>query len=146
LAVAASNTLATAEPQWQTANLESTLESRKPTVVAMTMQIQDWHAHIYFQDVTQKAATLKLREAIAAQFETKLGRVHDVPVGPHPTAMYQVHFANTVFPTLVPWLALNRDGLDILVHPNTDDAVADHSSHAIWMGAVLPLNLGVLRR
>jgi aromatic ring-cleaving dioxygenase len=112
----------------------------------MNDMIEDWHAHIYFRDAAQKAKALAIREAISTQFDTKLGRVHDVPVGPHPIGMYQVHFANPVFPTLVPWLALNRDGLDILVHPNTSDAVADHSAHAIWMGAVLPLNLDVLRR
>ena len=112
----------------------------------MTARIQDWHAHIYFTDAAQKEHALKLRELIGAQFETKLGRVHDVPVGPHPIGMYQVHFANPVFPTLVPWLALHREGLAILVHPNTEDAVADHSAHAIWMGQVLPLNLDVLRR
>jgi aromatic ring-cleaving dioxygenase len=112
----------------------------------MNTPIEDWHAHIYFHDAAQKAKALAIREAIGAQFDTRLGRVHDVPVGPHPIGMYQVHFANPLFPTLVPWLALNRDGLDILVHPNTSDAVADHSAHAIWMGAVLPLNLDVLRR
>jgi aromatic ring-cleaving dioxygenase len=108
--------------------------------------IQDWHAHVYFTDAASKATALRLREAIGARFETRLGRVHDVPVGPHPTPMYQVAFANELFASLVPWLALNRDGLKILVHPNTDDAVADHSSHAIWMGGDLPLRLEVLRR
>jgi aromatic ring-cleaving dioxygenase len=108
--------------------------------------IQDWHAHIYFHDAAQKAKALELREAIGARFDTRLGRVHDVPVGPHPIAMYQVAFANPLFAELVAWLALNRSGLDILVHPNTGDEVADHSAHAMWMGAVLPLNLDVLRK
>jgi len=112
----------------------------------MTADIKDWHAHVYFADAAQKERALKLREMIGAAFDTRLGRVHDVPVGPHPIAMYQVHFANAVFPTLVPWLALNRDGLAVLVHPNTEDEVADHSDHAIWMGQVLPLNLDVLRK
>lgn len=112
----------------------------------MTDTIVDWHVHVYFHDAAQKAKALTLREAIDAKFDTKLGRVHDVPVGPHPTPMYQVHFGNDQFPGFVPWLALNRDGLDILLHPNTEDEVADHSDHAIWMGAVLPLNLDVLRK
>ena len=109
-------------------------------------KIEDWHVHIYFHDASQKAKALELREAIGGKFDTKLGRVHDVPVGPHPIGMYQVHFANPLFAELVPWLALNRGGLDVLVHPNTHDEVADHSAHAMWMGAVLPLNLDVLRK
>ena len=112
----------------------------------MNESIEDWHAHIYFHDAAQKAKALELREAIGARFDTRLGRVHDVPVGPHPIGMYQVAFANPLFAEFVPWLALNRGGLDILVHPNTHDEVADHSAHAMWMGAVLPLNLDVLRK
>ncbi len=47
-------------------------------------------------------------------------------------------------PAFVPWLMLNRLGLTVLVHPNTEDARADHLVHALWMGEVLPLNADVL--
>ena len=50
------------------------------------------------------------------------------------------------FPRLVPWLMLNRDGLDVLVHPQTGDSVADHTRFALWLGTALPLRLDVLRR
>jgi len=46
----------------------------------------------------------------------------------------------------VPWLMLNREGLDVLVHPETDDAYDDHTSHAMWLGQPLDLRLEVLRR
>jgi DOPA 4,5-dioxygenase len=39
---------------------------------------------------------------------------------------------------------LNRLGLAVLVHPNTEDARADHLTHALWMGEILPLNADVL--
>jgi DOPA 4,5-dioxygenase len=39
---------------------------------------------------------------------------------------------------------LNRDGLDVLVHPLTEDAVEDHSSFAIWLGTPVPLRLNTL--
>ena len=45
----------------------------------------------------------------------------------------------------VPWLALNRAGLAILVHPLTGDDVADHSAHALWLGGPLPLDVEALR-
>jgi DOPA 4,5-dioxygenase len=60
--------------------------------------------------------------------------------------MYQVAFAIEEFRRLVPWLMLNRDGLDVLVHPLTDDSVADHTQFALWLGTPLPLRIEVLRR
>ena len=41
--------------------------------------------------------------------------------------------------------ALNRDGLTVLVHPNTGRDRDDHTLHATWMGAVLPLDVSVLK-
>ena len=48
--------------------------------------------------------------------------------------MYQVAFADEEFPGLVPWLMLNREELNVLVHPLTDDSVADHTHFALWLG------------
>jgi aromatic ring-cleaving dioxygenase len=57
-----------------------------------------------------------------------------------------VAFAVAEFPRLVPWLMLNRDGLDALVHPLSGDSLADHTRFAMWLGRVLPLRLETLRR
>jgi len=46
----------------------------------------------------------------------------------------------------VPWLMLNREGLDVLIHPLTDDSVDDHSRYALWLGTPVPLKLETLRR
>lgn len=106
--------------------------------------IESWHAHIYFDEATRPAA-LRLREWIGARFPAALlGRWHAVPVGPHPTAMFQIAFENALFPTLVPFLALNRTDLTVLVHPESGRPKDDHLKHAIWLGAVLPLNAGML--
>jgi DOPA 4,5-dioxygenase len=40
---------------------------------------------------------------------------------------------------------LNRDGLTILLHPETGDDYRDHTAHAVWFGAVLSLRLDALR-
>jgi DOPA 4,5-dioxygenase len=102
--------------------------------------VTGWHAHVYFDASTRDVAA-RLREGIAQAFpEAVLGRWHDVPVGPHPQAMYQVAFAPALFPALVPFLALNREGLAVLVHPETGRQRADHTAHALWMGAVLALD------
>jgi DOPA 4,5-dioxygenase len=108
-------------------------------------QVRGYHAHIYY-DAETKPVAARLREAIGSQFTAELGRWHDEPVGPHPTSMYQVAFPVAEFPRLVPWLMLNRGGLDVLVHPQTDNPYDDHALHALWLGRKLPLRLDGLPR
>ena len=108
-------------------------------------QIRGYHAHIYYNAKTKPIAE-RLREAIGRDFAVQLGRWHDEPVGPHPISMYQVAFAEDEFARFVPWLMFNRGGLDVLVHPQTDDAYDDHAIHAMWLGGKLPLRLEGLRR
>jgi aromatic ring-cleaving dioxygenase len=101
--------------------------------------IASFHAHVYFADAAQRATALALREQIGARFAVTLGRVHDRLVGPHARAMYQVAFDVATFGNFVPWLMLNRQGLTVLVHPNTRNERADHLVHALWMGEVLEI-------
>jgi DOPA 4,5-dioxygenase len=106
-------------------------------------EITSWHAHVYY-DAATEAAAAALRDQVAARFIVQMGRWHAVPVGPHPVAMYQIAFTNDLFPALAPFLALNRNGLTILLHPNTDSPHDDHLEHALWMGAVLELDASML--
>ena len=101
--------------------------------------VASFHAHVYFDGPAQRDAALALREQIAQRFAVALGRVHDVPIGPHARAMYQVAFDVQSFGKIVPWLMLNRQGLTVLVHTNTRNERADHLSHALWMGEVLAI-------
>ncbi len=106
---------------------------------------QGYHAHIYYDAETRPIAE-RLREAIGNRFGVELGRWRDEPVGPHPVPMYQAAFPAAEFPRIVPWLMLNRGGLSVLVHPQTEDAYDDHTIHALWLGAPLPLRVEGLRR
>jgi DOPA 4,5-dioxygenase len=110
-----------------------------------TAEITGFHAHIYFNTTSREAAA-RVREGLGASFEVQLGRWHDKPIGPHPKAMYQVAFLPEQFGKVVPWLMLNREGLDILVHPSTGDDVGDHTDRALWLGEKLELNIESLRR
>mgnify|MGYP002630325454 CR=1 FL=1 len=103
--------------------------------------IPAWHVHIYYDPAETRDRAACLREKIAGQFPTALiGSWHDRPVGPHTRAMFQVAFGHEIFADFVPFLALHRDGLAILVHADsTHDHKADHTDHAIWMGEVLPV-------
>ncbi|MDJ0936107.1 MAG: DOPA 4,5-dioxygenase family protein [Kiloniellales bacterium] len=106
-------------------------------------EITGFHAHVYY-DAEQKPRAAALREAVEAHFEVVMGRWHDAPIGPHPRGSYQIAFDPAVFGSLVPWLALNRDGLTILVHPETGDDVPDHTDHALWLGPPEPLDIDAL--
>ena len=108
-----------------------------------TIEIVGFHAHIYFNPDNRDVAA-RVREGLS-QFEVQLGRWHDKPIGPHPQAMYQVAFLPSQFGKVVPWLMLHRQGLDILVHPETGDDLADHTKHSLWLGQKLELNVEFLR-
>jgi len=102
-------------------------------------EIVSYHAHIYYHPETRAVAE-RVREQVGSLYSVQLGRWHDAPVGPHARSMYQIAFDVAVFPELVPWLMLNRSGLAVLVHPNTDSPRDDHLVHALWLGEVLPIN------
>jgi aromatic ring-cleaving dioxygenase len=106
--------------------------------------IAAYHAHVYYDPQTTRDRAERLRARVAAEFpRAKLGRWHDELVGPHTQSMYQIAFPVSELATFLPWLMLNRDGLSILLHPETGDDYRDHSAHAAWLGAVLPLRLDV---
>jgi DOPA 4,5-dioxygenase len=106
--------------------------------------IPSYHAHIYFRNPEERAKAEQVREQIAARFVVRLGRWHEVPVGPHTAPMYQVAFPAEIFPEFIPWLMLNRQGLVILLHPNTGRPRDDHEVHPFWFGEVLPIKGDVL--
>jgi DOPA 4,5-dioxygenase len=104
--------------------------------------IHDYHAHVYYEPGVTEATAAALREKVAAAFpEARLGRWHAVPVGPHTQAMYQIAFPVELFATITPFLMLNRDGLDVLLHPETGDHPTDHTAHAAWLGTKLALRM-----
>jgi len=106
--------------------------------------IRGYHAHVYFAPETRPTAA-RVRAGVGERFQARIGNWHDEPVGPHPISMYQIAFAKEEFTELVPWLMLNRERLNVLVHPLTGDSVADHTQFAAWLGTPLPLRLDVLR-
>ena len=110
-----------------------------------TIEITDFHAHIYFDPASRDVAE-RVREGLGARFDVQFGRWHDKPIGPHPKAMYQVAFLPSQFGLVIPWLMLNREGLDILIHPETGDDVGDHTDRSLWLGNKLELKIEVLRQ
>jgi hypothetical protein len=50
-------------------------------------------------------------------------------------AMFEVAFEVPLYGRLVLWLSLNRMGLSVLVHPNTERIRDDHLAEPAWLGA-----------
>lgn len=106
--------------------------------------IRDWHAHVYYDPQATRGYAQRLRDLLGERFDVRLGRWHDVPVGPHTAGMYQVVFRADQFGEVVPFLMLERRGLSVLVHPNTGAPRDDHLVHASWLGEPLALRGDVL--
>jgi aromatic ring-cleaving dioxygenase len=123
-------------------SIKQTTRRKKPPA-----PIKAYHAHVYYDVKTTRARAARLRRRVAQKFpQARLGRWHDELVGPHTQPMYQIAFPAGLFATFAPWLMLNRDGLAVLLHPETGDDYRDHTAHACWLGRELPLRAEVLRR
>lgn len=115
-----------------------------PTPPIEPTHITDYHMHVYY-DTESRDQAAQLRQWVEERFTVRMGRWHDVPVGPHVQAMYQIQFMPELFPTLVPFVMMNRLGLTVLLHPQSGRPRDDHTINATWMGAVLPVKTEVLR-
>src|SRR4051812_38013641 len=105
-----------------------------------------YHAHIYYS-AKERAVAQALRERFVAQLDGEagilfVGRMMDEGVGPHPIAQFEIHFRQSAVAELV--TVLEASGLRALVHPLTDDDLADHTSLAHWIGEPVALDVSVL--
>jgi aromatic ring-cleaving dioxygenase len=107
-----------------------------------------YHAHIYFGPGNRVIAERLHREfenAKASGGSTGVlfvGDLRDRAVGPHPQPQFEVHLREDALPRMLE--LIKASGLTALVHPLTDDDLADHTSLAHWIGEPIPLDLSVL--
>lgn len=106
-------------------------------------ELHGYHAHIYYGNESRAPIADGVCNALAASFSVELGRNNGI-AGPHPVAQRQVIFKPSAFGEVVPWLMFNRQGLDVLVHPLSDDEYDDHTANALWLGTPVPLKLEIL--
>jgi len=110
-----------------------------------TSSIKSYHAHIYY-DADSIDRARAVIDAACELFDVERERMHEKAVGPHPMWSCQLGATPEVFVELLPWLALNRDGVIVFNHPDTGDVMADHRDHPIWLGGCPSLRLEVLER
>ncbi len=107
-------------------------------------EVKGYHAHVYYDPATRPVAE-RLREVMISSFAVEPGAFSDAPIGPHPISQFSVIFRSEEFQKVVPWLMLNREGLDVLVHPLTESSYDDPSKNALWLGTPVPMRLEILR-
>lgn len=101
-----------------------------------------YHAHIYFLP-EERGAALQLRSRLEAEPHALfVGKMTEGKAGPHPIPQYEVHFRRQSLPEIQ--AMIRASGLRALVHPLTDDDLADHTSLAEWIGEPLDLDLTTL--
>ena len=107
-----------------------------------------YHAHVYYA-ADQRPAAEALHDRLAGQaFDGAdphvlfVGRMMDAGVGPHPIPQFEIHFLGGSLAGVI--AAIEASGLRAVVHPLTDDDLADHTTLAHWIGAPLELDLTVL--
>lgn len=108
-------------------------------------RIAGYHAHVYY-DTDSRATAEQLAAALTDKFAVEFGGFFDEPVGPHPVANMAVQFTPEQFAWVVPWLMLNRRGLNVLIHPLSENSVRDHETDGAWLGKPVPLKLHGMRR
>ena len=102
-----------------------------------------YHAHIYFSPEQREPA-----DELRKHFESDLnvlfvGRMTGGKAGPHPIPQYEVHFLKESLEKVR--RMIRASGLLALVHPLTDDDLADHTSLGEWIGGeALELDLTTL--
>jgi aromatic ring-cleaving dioxygenase len=107
-----------------------------------------YHAHIYYLCETRdRAASLRQQlikqvNAVDAPSLLFVGSLRDQEIGPHPIPQFEIHFTKQYLSAVV--ALIQASGLTALIHPLTDDDLADHTTLAQWIGEPLELDLTTL--
>ncbi|MGZ3419553.1 MAG: DOPA 4,5-dioxygenase family protein [Polyangiales bacterium] len=106
-----------------------------------------FHAHVYFdheepeQVEAARAFQRRIEETFAPSGHVEVHSFIARPVGPHPKGMFEVLFTRDAFTRYLTWLQFERpERMSVLIHPLTICQLADHTTHAIWLGRQLPLD------
>lgn len=101
----------------------------------------DFHAHIYY-DRKHREQALQLHSQLKTINEKGMivYSMVDRLVGPHLAPMFEIEFSEELYEPLIAYLEDNRGDLPVLIHPLTEDEIANHGVLARWLGQKLPIN------
>ncbi|KAG9407777.1 hypothetical protein AC1031_021017 [Aphanomyces cochlioides] len=146
-------------------------EQRGISELARTMQLLEWHFHTYFDenDPVEIDKANAIRNALvdilhspdrpfvavplhhffpdSDQVQPRDGPNYGLnmkPIGPHPVGSFETWVPIESFAAVFDWFLTNRNGLNILVHPLSNEDQRDHSERATWMGEPQKLKLSFL--
>lgn len=106
----------------------------------------DFHTYWNETDKAEKAFCLEFRAKVEKEFEAELAagslRIHrlwEMPIGPHPLAMWELDTAGkhdpALFARVLGFYSLNHGKLSVLIHPRTSSGdLIDHTEFALWLG------------
>ena len=100
-----------------------------------------WHAHVYYTSEARAVASdlrQRLRDHPLTLF---VGAMIDGPAGPHPQPQFEVYFKARAKAAVV--AMIRSTTLRALIHPLTDDDLADHTTLGEWIGDPLVLDESV---
>ena len=107
-----------------------------------------YHAHIYYEsrarDLAQAYRSLLCQHMKSGEIPQLhfVGQLKDAKAGPHPIPQFELHFTKAALPAML--ASITASGFTALVHPLTDDDLADHTHLAHWIGTPLELDLTTL--
>lgn len=127
--------------------------------------ITSYHAHVQFlQNNNESVATAKaVHDAFVAKFFTKSGAAFCTsdfnqtqlciwandpclgPIGPFSGAQWAAYVPVENFASVVGWFQQFRQGMSVLVHPNTGCSELDHSTWPMWLGSPWHLDIEQFR-
>jgi aromatic ring-cleaving dioxygenase len=109
---------------------------------------EPYHAHIYYEP-SQRELAVTARKLLCHFMASRsipqllfVGQLKDFKAGPHPIPQFEVHFTKEALPAISDFITAS--GFRALVHPLTDDDLADHTRLAHWIGTPLELDLTTL--
>ena len=104
----------------------------------------NYHAHIYWKNTEEREKAMSVRTYLHDN-GCALGRVWNIPIGPHPLPMYQVMYNSDNQSCIESYLT--DTGLNILLHEDIGtNHVRDHTEGARWIGPAQELDLDFLRQ
>jgi DOPA 4,5-dioxygenase len=108
-----------------------------------------YHVHIYHDGPEERGRSEALHARLSGLKASgalpdllMVGKVREGRAGPHPIAQFEIHFPKRALPQILP--LIEASGLRALVHPLTDDDLADHTRLAHWIGEPVELDLTTL--